>query len=678
MAVTQYIGSRYVPLFADPAEWSSTKEYEPLTIVLHEGSSYTSKQFVPVGIDITNTDFWARTGDYNAQVELYRRETQQAVAQINDWYDDAVTEYADKYGAKPFAFDTVADMQAASDLLYVGAICHTNGFHTAGDGGSAWYLITDSGNVNNMDVIRIDTAKRAHLIISKSSVTPEMFGAMGDGVNDDTGAFQRAFEVSRNVACPELAAKKTYAFGSPINSRSNTLEGSFDGGNNYFKNFSLELALADNSYTWRSPYNWRIFEVRNCTFGYSYDAFENNPALPAVISGMPIKFTNIVMQGKLVLLAYTDTYIDNLYLKNVTLSHAHNDNVMRAYKDYNAIMRIKSDGTLVKFGSGSGDSWLFEQVHEFKPTYVPEDNDAAYALITTRGNNSITLLNCIQNRIEVSAYANVSLIGCHFEGTGNAGVVLLTPHPNSLISFDNCYIYASATYPIDSAATYANCFFRMDSAARYTKGVSLLANANINNCYFGSTYLVESSLPNTDALEQCNYLNYTETTDIVISDPTQNANATLVGDLEITVFVKRIDGNIYSKMQTKNATVDANSMCRIRINNCTSSIIEIYVKNGDGTIYCSKLYVDKPFASIIITSYGTFFSVERNKRPNYPDAIVYPKADTCRVVQSVPNYEENTTVYRLSSGSIVDTNDAYVSNKYARIASASVAKGSGY
>lgn len=74
--VRQYIGARYVPLFADPADWDNTKTYEPLTIVLHEGNSYTSRQYVPTGIDITNTDFWALTGNYNAQIEAYRAETQ--------------------------------------------------------------------------------------------------------------------------------------------------------------------------------------------------------------------------------------------------------------------------------------------------------------------------------------------------------------------------------------------------------------------------------------------------------------------------------------------------------------------------------------------------------------------------------------------------------------------------
>ncbi len=76
MATTQYIGARYVPMFSDPLDWDSTKAYEPLTIVYHLGNSYTSRQSVPAGIDIANTDYWAITGNYNAQIEAYRKEVQ--------------------------------------------------------------------------------------------------------------------------------------------------------------------------------------------------------------------------------------------------------------------------------------------------------------------------------------------------------------------------------------------------------------------------------------------------------------------------------------------------------------------------------------------------------------------------------------------------------------------------
>ena len=70
----KYIGSRYVPVFADPIEWDSTREYEPLTMVVHDNSTYTSKQYVPTGIDITNTTYWAMTFGFPAGMEQLRRE----------------------------------------------------------------------------------------------------------------------------------------------------------------------------------------------------------------------------------------------------------------------------------------------------------------------------------------------------------------------------------------------------------------------------------------------------------------------------------------------------------------------------------------------------------------------------------------------------------------------------
>lgn len=98
MAVTQYIGARYVPLFADPIQWDSTKTYEPLTIVYNEGNSYTSRQYVPTGIQINNEAYWALTGNYNAQIEQYRAEVKASEAAIkaNDTAIKAETDRAIK------------------------------------------------------------------------------------------------------------------------------------------------------------------------------------------------------------------------------------------------------------------------------------------------------------------------------------------------------------------------------------------------------------------------------------------------------------------------------------------------------------------------------------------------------------------------------------------------------
>lgn len=89
MATTQYIGARYVPLFSDPLDWDNTKAYEALTIVYYQGNSYTSRQSVPEGVEITNDKYWALTGNYNAQIETYRKEVTEVVGKADEAVEKA-------------------------------------------------------------------------------------------------------------------------------------------------------------------------------------------------------------------------------------------------------------------------------------------------------------------------------------------------------------------------------------------------------------------------------------------------------------------------------------------------------------------------------------------------------------------------------------------------------------
>lgn len=98
----QYIGARYVPIFGrkneNSIDWDNTAPYEPLTIVLYQGNSYTSRQYVPTGVDISNNLYWAQTGNYNAQIEQYRREVADIAALIpaNEFdAENTVKEYID-------------------------------------------------------------------------------------------------------------------------------------------------------------------------------------------------------------------------------------------------------------------------------------------------------------------------------------------------------------------------------------------------------------------------------------------------------------------------------------------------------------------------------------------------------------------------------------------------------
>jgi hypothetical protein len=85
----QYVGARYVPKLM--GEWDKALQYEPLSIVTHLGNSFTSKVPVPVNIDISNTDYWVNTGNYNAQVEEYRKVTLETKELANNTNTDLQT-----------------------------------------------------------------------------------------------------------------------------------------------------------------------------------------------------------------------------------------------------------------------------------------------------------------------------------------------------------------------------------------------------------------------------------------------------------------------------------------------------------------------------------------------------------------------------------------------------------
>lgn len=83
----QYIGARYVPKFE--GAWSGSRTYEVLSVVSYNGDSYTSKKPVPVGVAPTNTTYWALTGAYNAQVEQYRQEVENATSNRTIFISDS-------------------------------------------------------------------------------------------------------------------------------------------------------------------------------------------------------------------------------------------------------------------------------------------------------------------------------------------------------------------------------------------------------------------------------------------------------------------------------------------------------------------------------------------------------------------------------------------------------------
>lgn len=125
-----YVGHRYVPKMF--GEWDKSKLYEPLSIVQYQGNSFTSRQYVPVGMDINNEDYWVLTGNYNAQIEQYRQDvvnvknsfntlrtdTNNAISKIENNFPVFVT----NVGVKNDGTDSTIEMQKAIDTyeyLYI-------------------------------------------------------------------------------------------------------------------------------------------------------------------------------------------------------------------------------------------------------------------------------------------------------------------------------------------------------------------------------------------------------------------------------------------------------------------------------------------------------------------------------------------------------------------------------
>lgn len=86
----QYVGARYVPKIM--GEWNKALQYEALSVVTYMGNSFTSKVPVPANsVDINNTDYWVNTGNYNAQVEAYRKETEDVANDLNNYKNSLKT-----------------------------------------------------------------------------------------------------------------------------------------------------------------------------------------------------------------------------------------------------------------------------------------------------------------------------------------------------------------------------------------------------------------------------------------------------------------------------------------------------------------------------------------------------------------------------------------------------------
>ena len=150
--VREYIGARYVPKFM--GAYDVTQEYEALCVVDNgSGTSYITKIPTPAGTPLTDTSYWAIYGASSG-----------AIVNLQNQIDDINADIGD-----------IDNLTTEDNANLVGA-------------------------VNSVDNI-----------IKGVFVTPEMYGAIGDGVADDTQAVTDAIASGKMVVC-----KGTYLITSMI------------------------------------------------------------------------------------------------------------------------------------------------------------------------------------------------------------------------------------------------------------------------------------------------------------------------------------------------------------------------------------------------------------------------------------------------------------------------------
>lgn len=342
----QYVGARYVPKFSNPIAWDINRSYEPLTIVTYLNNSYTSKVPVPVGVDITNEEYWVVTGNYNAQVEEYRQ---------------AVEELKNKFNQASIGYPTVNDMINDTKLvenIYVS----TSGYHAINDDGGCIYQIS---TIPSGYSINLKNGLYANMILP-TIVTPQMFGAYVDNKHDDSNAIQMAINNSENVYIPT----GKYLITTPIiiNKRIN-IKG------NGFARLTKSSNDTTNNYSFFLTKQYNISE--NTIFLIAPPAGSNN-----------IRLGDVTISG----LELYNPY-DNSYLMYIAGCFNLKINNIVSWECYNALNLETSWGCIIKECMFSNVKMTAFKMWKFNNNYI----ENCYC-----GSNAYNIIDCIDSRINIT------------------------------------------------------------------------------------------------------------------------------------------------------------------------------------------------------------------------------------------------------------------------------------
>lgn len=163
--------------------------------------------------------------------------------------EEIIGQYLELVGI--ISFDTVSEMKSATNIVN-GSICQTLGYNSINDNGKGLYkirTITNDDVIDEGSIIAItsDNTLVAELIITNDTVTPEQFGAYGDGVHDDTLPVEHAIKFTTKPHKVQFSAK-TYAIQN-ININYEYGNVILQGTNSHYRHYNFEYATKIIPYT---------------------------------------------------------------------------------------------------------------------------------------------------------------------------------------------------------------------------------------------------------------------------------------------------------------------------------------------------------------------------------------------------------------------------------------------
>lgn len=340
------------------------------------------------------------------------------------------------------------------------------------------------------------TARKEIENIKSGIVTPEMFGAIGDGVTCDADAFINAIRTGKKVVCD---SSKTYYFSKPVDVREMNV-GHLDGGNAYFVNFHIYININDEFTTWRKKYCADRFIIENMNLGGRdyYTALYEGWETPCIVTGCPTIVKNIVTRSYPYVIATVSEYIDYMLFDSIVCSinwslfHEQGKEITM-----DAISCLNKNGEYTIFGDSSvdrstGDSWRVLACQEFKTDYFP-----SYKFMHVGSKSPMIFENCIQLSIDIIRNGRVICVGGHWEYsyiTFNGEISF-----GASITFINCFFYSTHTLIDSEFATYINCVFEPSSFDDKRTLADMLGNktwtdlkCSLINCQFAYDHIIDT------------------------------------------------------------------------------------------------------------------------------------------------------------------------------------------